>query len=267
MTDASEWNPNDPDATQVHYDLSAWSFDDQAELAAAMAEEEIPHSWDGTDLIVPERAEARADDLISRIEVQLGIADGSGDDDESTVGGDPWSADAPPPEPILLEAFEPGVEYDLDEWSPEERELIAVAVIVDGHAHRWEGTRLIVAEDAEGAVDALLDQVEAGLIEFEPDEAQLAAEQLPFETLTTFFLAADRLRRNATSPDGLVELLKAFEVSDVEQPPFGVEKPLWTRTCALAEELVAALVDGDRPEHEAAEQIADELHDLLRPYV
>ena len=36
MTD--DWNPNDPDATRVHYDLAMWSFDQQAELASDLAE-------------------------------------------------------------------------------------------------------------------------------------------------------------------------------------------------------------------------------------
>ena len=36
----TDWNPDDPDAVRVHYDLSAWTFDQQAELAAAMADAE-----------------------------------------------------------------------------------------------------------------------------------------------------------------------------------------------------------------------------------
>ena len=52
-----DWNPNDPDATRVVYDLSAWSFDQQAELASELAEAEVPHTWDGSDLMVPVAAE------------------------------------------------------------------------------------------------------------------------------------------------------------------------------------------------------------------
>ena len=49
-----DWNPNDPDATRVHYDLSDWSFEQMAELAAALADAVVPHAWDGNELIVPE---------------------------------------------------------------------------------------------------------------------------------------------------------------------------------------------------------------------
>ena len=63
----TDWNPNDPDATRVHYDLAAWDFDQQAELAAAMADAEIPHAWEGTELVVPESHEDAADELIELV--------------------------------------------------------------------------------------------------------------------------------------------------------------------------------------------------------
>ena len=53
----TDWNPNDPDATRVYYDLAAWSFDQQAELASTMADAGIPHAWDNTELMVPEEFE------------------------------------------------------------------------------------------------------------------------------------------------------------------------------------------------------------------
>ena len=56
---------SDPDATRVYYDLSKWTFDQQAELAAAMADAEIPHSWDDTELMVPEESEQVADLVIA----------------------------------------------------------------------------------------------------------------------------------------------------------------------------------------------------------
>ena len=71
MTD--DWNPNDPDANNVMYDLARWSFDQQAELAAELAEADIPHTWDGSELVVPESHEAAADSTITRVEARLGM--------------------------------------------------------------------------------------------------------------------------------------------------------------------------------------------------
>ena len=34
----TDWNLNDPDAVRVLYDLSAWNFEQQAELSAEMAD-------------------------------------------------------------------------------------------------------------------------------------------------------------------------------------------------------------------------------------
>ena len=79
-----EWNPNDPEATRVLYDLGGWSFDQQAELAAELAEAEVPHTWEGSELVVPETHEAQADVLISVLEERLGITyvgDDEGDED------------------------------------------------------------------------------------------------------------------------------------------------------------------------------------------
>ena len=41
---SEDWNPDDPDATRVLYDLGRWSFDQQAELAAELAEAEVPYT-------------------------------------------------------------------------------------------------------------------------------------------------------------------------------------------------------------------------------
>lgn len=241
----------DDDEVQVHYDLSAWTFDQQAELASTLAEAELPHGWDGSELVVPESVESDVDAVIADVEARLGIE--SSDDDVE-----------PAPVPIELDPEAASVEYDLADWNDHEHELITTALVVDGVPFRWEESTLFVAADREEHVDGLLDMVERGQLEFEPDETR---ERLPFETLSTFFLAADRLKRNPRHADGLAELVKAFEVADPTSPPYGVESRLWARTCELAEELVAALVDGDEPDEETVTEVATDLHDLLRPFV
>ena len=67
------WNPNERAASNVMYDLSRWSFDQQAELAAELAEAGVPHTWDGSELVVPESQEAAADSTVTRVEARLGI--------------------------------------------------------------------------------------------------------------------------------------------------------------------------------------------------
>jgi len=242
-----DWNPLDPDATRVHYDLSDWTIDQQAELAAELAEAELPHAWDGTDLLVPEWSEGRADVLIEQVEVRVGVVYGSG-------GGEADDLEILP----IVEGT-PTTEYELDEWPDEDRAMASEMLVDMGVAHRWDGATLVVPTDREQEVEPLLDRIEQG----ETD----GADRLPFETLTTFFLAGERLRRNALDAAGLEQLLAAIDVADPLRPPFGVELRLWKRTCELAEELADALADGDEPDVENASTIAHDLHDLLRPFV
>ena len=254
-----EWNPNDPDATRVHYDLSNWSFEQMAELAAALADAEIPHAWDGNELMVPEHVEVATDDVVAQVEVRLGIAS-----DEEVV--------APPREAVALAEDAPSTEYDLAEWEPGERELVTAHLVNRGLPFRWEESVLLVSTEDEELVDAILDDVENDEGIDLPDDTGDAdvdadADRLPFETLTTFFLAGDRLQRNPLDADGLEQLLQATDVADPDHPPYGVDKRLWERTCELADDLAAALVDGDEPDVIETQAVAAELRDLLRPYV
>jgi hypothetical protein len=257
-----DWKPNDPDATQVEYDLSAWTFEQMAELAAELAELDVPHSWDGNELIVPESAEEAADDVIAAVEIRLGIE--SAPDTEIIR------------EPIPLAEGAPSTEYDLAEWEDDERQLVTKHMVDRGLPFRWEEDVLLVGTDDEALVESILDEVEnddavdaeeTGEANGADDGEAPDEDRLPFETLTTFFLAGDRLQRNPLDADGLEELLSATEVADPERPPYGVDLRLWQRMCELADELAAALVDGDEPDVEETQAIATELHDLLRPYV
>jgi hypothetical protein len=248
-----EWNANDPDATRVHYDLANWTFEQMAELAAALADAEVPHAWDGNELIVPESAEEQTDDIVAQVEVRLGMpADGD--------------ADVAPREAVALADDAPSTEYDLAEWEPGERELVTSHLITRGLPFRWEEDVLLVGTDDEELVDAILDDVENDEgVDLAEDDGDV--DQLPFETLTTFFLAGDRLQRNPLDADGLEQLLSATDVADPDHPPYGVDKRLWLRMCELADDLAAALVDGDEPDVVETQAVAAELHDLLRPYV
>jgi hypothetical protein len=253
-----EWNPNDPDATRVHYDLANWSFEQMAELAAALADATIPHAWDGNELIVPESAEDDTDDIVAQVEMRLGIASDS-------------EVEVPPREAIPLAEDAASTEYDLAEWESDERALITSHLVGRGLPFRWEEDVLLVGTENEELVDTILDEVEndegVELPDDDDDADDEDADRLPFETLTTFFLAGDRLQKNPLDADGLEQLLAAIDVADPDRPPYGVEKRLWVRTCELADDLAAALVDGDEPDAVETQAVAGELHDLLRPYV
>lgn len=254
MTD--DWNPNDPDASNVMYDLGRWSFDQQAELAAELAEAGIPHTWDGSDLVVPESHEAAADSTVTRVEARLGIV--YDDDDGETL--------AAAASPIDIADGLPTTEYDLGDWAERDRQSLTQTLTTQRIPYRWEDDLLLVGTAHEDAVEALMDTIEAGEFAMLPVDSS-APDELPFETLTTFFLAAERLQRNTLDADGLEQLLDALEVAEPERRPYGVDLALWQQTCELADALACALVDDDEPDHETAAAVATDLHDLLRPFV
>jgi hypothetical protein len=256
-------DPHDPETVRVHYDLSGWTFEQQADLAAELAEAEVLHTWNGDELVVTEAQESLADHVIAEVEARLGIA--SEGDEKADAEVEVEDLDTAYGE--LPDGAET-TEYDLADWGPAERRAVARELRDAEVPFRWDAGTLLVPTDHEESVDALLDEVEAGDIVLDADtDDDGAVERLPFETLTTFFLAGERLARNSLDPDGLDDLLEAVDVADPQNPPYGVERGLWMRTCELAEELADALTEGDEPDHEEATEVAQELRDLLRPYV
>ncbi len=268
----TEWNPNDPDAVQVHYDLQEWDFDQQAELASALADAEIPHGWEGAELVVPEDFEAATDAVFADVEQRLGLI-GKGIDDSEIIDaviGD----DHEPAEIREIAADETLTEYDLADWQELERALVGDSLLASNVPFRWEGAVLLVPTIDEEAVDGILDDIESGevipVINDGPD-----GDELPFESLNSFFLAGERLRKDPRDASGLERLLEALKIADPDRPPRGVELRIWRRTCELAEQLADALVAEVEPEDvvigdddlDATSDIASELHDLLRPLI
>jgi hypothetical protein len=251
----TDWNPDDPDATRVYYDLAAWTFDQQAELAAAMADAEIPHGWAGSELVVPEEHERSADSIIEATEQLLGISNAG-----STNGLGDVAV-------VELDEDAAVTEYDLDEWGEAERLTLSRALTDAGIPFRWDDSAIVVATGDEAVVDALLDDIESGEHIDLAGAATEGQDAVPAELLTTFFLAGERLRNDPLDADGLEQLLAATDVAEAESPPFGVQPRLWAQTCELADRVADALTDESGPNLEEAMTAATELHDLLRPHV
>jgi hypothetical protein len=263
----TDWNPNDPDATRVHYDLSSWSIDDQAELAAELADAEIPHTWDGVELVIPEEYEAAAEEIMNRLEAELGIDSGAGFDLDGDGTDDTFEE---LPAAIALSATEGVTEFDLAEWADDERSQATAALVTSRVAHRWEGTTLVVATDDEAVAEALLDDVEDG--EFVDLSAGAGATPVdpdvdPNATLTAMFLAAERLRKNPLDPDGLDSLAQALNDADPDAAPFGVTPRVWERAYDLADQLADAITDEAGHDHDVVVDLATQLHDHLRDTV
>ena len=233
-----EWNPNDPDTVKVHYDVSGWSLDQRAELAEALADAELAHVWDGDEVVLPEELEADADALFARLEELLG------------------------PFPIALPDDDAGVEFGLDEWPPADRQTLEQALVESEVPHRWDGTTVLVATDAEATVDDLLDAIEQGTLVLAAGSGKAAPEG----ALDTLFSSADRLARDADDRTGRDELRDLVDELDPTLPPYGVSVGAWARAVTAAREL-SDLVDDDASSSSDIIGAAQTLRSLVRQYV
>ena len=239
-----DFDPFDPDVVKVHYDMSVWTFEQRAELSEALADAEFPHFWDGDELIVPEEVEAAVDALFERLEALFG------------------------PFPIILQDDAESTEFGLDEWTDADRKVLTEALVDAEIPHRWDGTTVVVAADAEHAVDDLLDAIESGeLLGGGLDEGAAPPEG----ALSTMFLAADRLAKDPLDASARGTLIDLQGQIDAKHPPYGLAHRTWAAGVEGVDrivELVGAQAAGSGDDHES-EVIgaAQELRSLLRPYV
>jgi hypothetical protein len=234
-----DWNPNDPDTVKVHYDVSAWTIDQRAELTAALADDEIPHVWEGEELIVPEEVEEQTDELFSKLEEVLG------------------------PFAITLDEDEESVEFGLDEWPASDRDTLTAALVEGGIPHRWDGTTVFVPRDAEQVVDELLDSIESGTLVVSGASAEAGPSE---HALSTLFSAADRLAKDPDDQVGLTDLAELVDQIDLGHPPYGVPAGTWSKVIDSSGRLLD-LCEAEEPSPSDVIGAAQDLRSLVRQYV
>ncbi len=237
-----DWNPNDPDTVKVHYDVGGWSVDQRAELAEALADEELAHVWEGDELVVPEVLEADVDALFDQLEEALG------------------------PFAQPLAADDDGVEYGLDEWPPADRATLATALIDQAVPHRWDGSTVIVATAAEDEVDELLDGIEQGTYVV-GGQAGADGGVAPEDALATMFAAADRLAKDAEDEAGRDDIRELRTRLDPAKPAYGLSVAAWSKTVDAVDALLAALDDASEASASDVIGAAQDLRSRVRPYV
>jgi len=138
----SEWNPKDEQALSTRYDLTDWSVDERADVVGALAQAEVPHQWDGDELVVPQEQEETVEDILDELEEQMD----ANDDDET--------------------ADDNITEYELEEWTEGERKQLCDMLDNLDIGYRWDGTVLLVPIGVEAVVDSCLDSIDSRGVEF-----------------------------------------------------------------------------------------------------
>jgi len=237
-----DFDPNDPDTIKVHYDVGGWTIDQRAALSETLANSELPHFWEEDELVVPEIVENQVDALFERLEKEIG------------------------PFAILLADDAESTEFGLDEWSDDDRMVLTEALVEAEVPYRWDGLSVVVAVEAEHAVDDLLDAIEAGeLISTKLDDGQGAPEG----AISTIFLAADKLAKDPVDAKSRKTLIELHPNLDPKRPPYGLAQRTWVGAVdgvGLIVELVVR-ASGSKDLDSAIIETAQELRSLIRPYV
>lgn len=172
------------------------------------------------------------------------------------------------PECGMLLDTENALVYEMDGWEQGERDAIDALLVEGGIAHRWEGDDLLVPEECEDRVDALMDRVEFpdALEAVEGEEEDDVDDEAVYAVMSDLFVAADRLAgERIVDVEMAGELVTATAAASNSPPPYGVEPASWKQVQQLAEGIVAALeaeADDEMVTREAAS-----LRDLLRRFV
>jgi hypothetical protein len=192
--------------------------------------------------------------------------------------------ETPPPDDTSLGSDV--IVYELDEWSADQRGALEQRLVAEDIQHQWEtqegadvhesyepgdpwavGTDLVVGEQDEDVVDAILDELEAG---GGNDALQAVADdgtddEASYAVMSGLYVAADRLKDD---PDDLALAGEFFDAADAARTtpaPFGIDGEVWRRVQELAGEVARSLEQEEDDEVVAAN--AQRLRDVLFGYV
>jgi hypothetical protein len=203
----------------------------------------LPHAWDGTVLVVREV-------------------------DADVVGA--WVAAAETTIELALDPEADKLAYDVEDLSDEHLTLLLRSLLAEQIPHELAADgELFVHEADEEAVEAIFDRIDF------PDElpAQDDSELddpddglVAQEALSDLFEAADRLANDQHNADAVLGVVEGAERLATLPVPFGFDRSEWQALIAQADG-VKELVEAARPDHDAVEEAARALRDVLHRLV
>lgn len=236
--------PGPPDVDeavgQPAHDLAAWATESRELLAALLTGRGIEHVWQGTTLVTRVDDGETVDRLIAEVE---------------TAATPMWEED------------EPRVVYEVGGWPVGAQSTVASQLAEQNINHAWDDNGdLIVAERDETAVEAIFDTIDLP-DETEDDEGPPYDGPEAMEVMSQLFIAADRLRKNALDPDGVLAAVEWSEHAEKVPLPFGLTPAVWKGIVDQSVALRDAIEEDDEQGDDQIEELAESLRGQLRPYV
>jgi hypothetical protein len=252
---AGDGAAKEPEGEQIAYEFEEWDNQSRVLLDQLLSGESIIHVWEGATLVVRAADEERVDELVEQVEVS----------NQPTLDPDKEQ-----------------VVFELEEWPDEKRsaltESLEEAEIPFGFD---ENDDLVVLEDDEERVEAVLDQVDynfsldasevAGDGDGDGDEAASAGDDgddglAAQEVMSELFVSADILKNDPDDSGAILRFTAAAGTVAGLPLPYGFAPGSWQEIVTLTAQL-RSLLDAVDSEDEAVVEAAKELRGVLRQYV
>jgi hypothetical protein len=239
-----------PEGEQIAYEFEEWDNQSRVLLDQLLGGESIMHVWEGATLVVRAEDEERVDELVEQVEVT----------NQPTLDPDKEQ-----------------VVFELEEWPDEKRsalsESLDEAQIPFGFD---ENDDLVVLEDDEERVEAVLDQVDYNFSldasevsgDGEDGEAAEPEEDGPDaqQVMSELFVSSDKLMHDPDDSGAVLRFTEAADTVAAMSLPYGFAPGSWEEIVTLSGEL-RTLLDAADSEDEAVVEAAKAVRSVLRQYV
>lgn len=195
--DFDEQPTGDPVSGEIEYDCSPWAQETRQVLRSLLIDNEIPHAWEGTVLVVPAAFEEQVDELV----------DGARSTARSSLG-----------------RARATVAYEVSSWSAAAQNSLIDDLVGARIPYEWdsEGDLVVHEEDAE-AVEEFIEALG------EPDGGDELDGIALHDRLNELFIMVDRLCRDGGDRKGRKGVARVYVELENAAVPFGVEPVVWLR--------------------------------------
>jgi hypothetical protein len=235
-----------PDGEQIAYEFEEWDNQSRVLLDQLLEAASIMRVWEGATLVVRVTDEAEVDDLVEQVEIT----------NQPTLD--------PEKEQVV---------FELEEWSDEKRVALSESLDEAGIPFGFdENDDLVVLEDDEERVEALLDQVDYN---FSLDASEVAEGDVgPGEedglaaqdAMSELFVASDKLMHDPDQSSAVLRLTDAAAAVEAMAVPYGFAPGAWNEILELTGALRGLLEEPDSDD-DAVVEAATALRNVLRQYV
>lgn len=197
---------------EIEYDCTPWAQQTRQVLRSLLVDNEIPHAWEGTVLVVPAAFEEQVDELV----------DGARSTARSSLGRELAT-----------------VAYEVSPWSAASQNSLVDDLVGAHIPHEWdsEGDLVVHEEDVE-AVEEFIEALG------EPDGGDELDGIALHDRLSELFVMVDRLCHDAEDRKGRKGVRRAYGELENAAVPFGVEPVMWLRLHRATAGLLDA-IDGN----------------------